>query len=143
MTKRDAILKGIARAAELHHALGSKARLRDGSRPLDIFAAIASFNIMVLFRPLDGLLGVYVPTPNGAGMMVSTQRDHHVQRFTAAHELGHHVLEHRTASLDINVGYAARGEKTGYDEQELEADSFAAAFLLPDWLIAAHARRQG
>jgi predicted secreted protein len=46
-------------------------------------------------------------------------------------------------SLDINVGYAARGEKTGYDEQELEADSFASEFLLPDWLIAAHARRQG
>ena len=52
--------------------------------------AIKAFKITVLFRPLEGLLGAYVPTPNSAGMLVTTQRDHHVQRFTAAHELGHH-----------------------------------------------------
>lgn len=142
MAKRDAILSGIARAAELHHSMGIRDQLRDGSRPMDVFAAIEALKIMVLFRPLDGLLGAYVPTPNSAGMLVTTQRDHHVQRFTAAHELGHHVLKHRTVSLDINVGYVGRGEKTGYDEQELEADSFAAEFMLPKWLIAAHARRQ-
>lgn len=143
MAKRDAILSGIARAAELHHQLGIREQLRDGSRPIDVFAAIEALKIMVLFRPLDGLLGAYVPTPNSAGMLVTTQRDHHVQRFTAAHELGHHVLEHRTVSLDFNVGYVGRGEKTGYDEQELEADSFAAEFMLPKWLIVAHAKRQG
>lgn len=143
MSKRDAILTGIARAADLHHELGVRTRLLDGGRPMDVFAAIESLKIMVLFRPLDGLLGAYVPTPNSAGMLVTTLRDHHVQRFTAAHELGHHVLKHRTVSLDINVGYVGRGEKSGYDEQELEADSFAAEFLLPKWLIAAHARRQG
>lgn len=143
MAKRDAILTGIARAAELHHKLGIRDRLMDGSRPMDVFAAIEALKIMVLFRPLDGLLGAYVPTPNAAGMLVTTLRGHHVQRFTAAHELGHHVLEHRTVSLDINVGYVGRGEKAGYDEQELEADSFAAEFLLPKWLIVAHARRQG
>lgn len=143
MAKRDAILNGIARANELHHQLGIRERLKDGSRPMDVFAAIEALRVMVLFRPLDGLLGAYVPTPNSAGMLVTTQRDHHVQRFTAAHELGHHVLQHRTVSLDINVGYVARGEKTGFDEQELEADSFAAEFLLPKWLIVAHARRQG
>lgn len=143
MTKRDAILSGIACAAELHHKLGFREQLRDGSRPMDVFAAIEALRIMLLFRPLDGLLGAYVPTPNSAGMLVTTKRDHHVQRFTAAHELGHHVLQHRTVSLDITVGYVGRGEKTGYDEQELEADSFAAEFMLPKWLIVAHARRQG
>lgn len=143
MAKRDAILAGIARAAELHHELGVRERLKDGSRPMDVFAAIEALKIMVLFRPLNGLLGAYVPTPNSAGMLITTLRDHHVQRFTAAHELGHHVLQHRTVSLDIKVGYVARGEKTGYDQQELEADAFAAEFLLPKWLIAAHARRQG
>ncbi|WP_412529159.1 ImmA/IrrE family metallo-endopeptidase [Burkholderia lata] len=143
MAKRDAILTGIARATELHHALGIRDRLKDGSRPMDVFAAIKALEITVLFRPLEGLLGAYVPTPNSAGMLVTTQRDHHVQRFTAAHELGHHVLAHRTVSLDINIGYVGRGERTGHDQQELEADSFAAEFLLPKWLIVAHARRQG
>lgn len=143
MAKRDAILNGIARAAELHRQLGIREQLRDGSRPIDVFAAIEVLKIMVLFRPLDGLLGAYVPTPHSAGILVTTQRDHHVQRFTAAHELGHHVLKHRTTSVDFKVGYVARGEKAGYDEQELEADSFAAEFMLPKWLIVAHARRQG
>jgi Zn-dependent peptidase ImmA (M78 family) len=143
MAKRDAILTGIARATELHHALGIRDRLKDGSRPMDVFSAIEALKITVLFRPLEGLLGAYVPTPNSAGMLVTTQRDHHVQRFTAAHELGHHVLKHRTVSLDINIGYVGRGEKTGHAHQELEADSFAAEFLLPKWLIVAHARRQG
>ena len=53
------------------------------------------------------------------------------------------MLQHRTVSLDINVGYVGRGEKTGYDQQELEADSFAGEFLLPKWLIVAHVKRQG
>lgn len=142
MARRDAILSGVSRAAELHDELKLRDRLRDGGRPMDVFAAIQAFNVVVLFRPLEGLLGAYVPTPNGAGMMVSTQRNHHVQRFTAAHELGHHVMEHHAPSLDLNIGYVARGERDGYDEQEIEADAFAAEFLLPSWLIAAHARRQ-
>jgi Zn-dependent peptidase ImmA (M78 family) len=143
MSRRDAVLTGISRAAELHHELKLRDRLRDGSRPVDVFAAIQAMKVMVLFRPLDGLLGAYVPAPNTAGMLVSTQRDHHVQRLTASHELGHHMLEHRAPSLDLNIGFVGRGEKSGYDEQEIEADAFAAEFLLPKWLIAAHARRQG
>ena len=69
MAKRDAILTGIARAAELQHELGIRELLKDGSRPMDVFAAIKALKVMVLFRPLDGLLGAYVPTPNSAGML--------------------------------------------------------------------------
>ncbi|MFG6412697.1 ImmA/IrrE family metallo-endopeptidase [Roseateles sp. DC23W] len=132
----------MAKAAELHKQFDLKARLRDGSGPIDVLSTIRDVGIMVLFRPLEGLLGAYVPTPSAAGMLVTTQRDHHVQRFTAAHELGHHVCGHSAPSLDVSVGFVARGEKDGYDAQEVEADAFAAEFLLPKWLITAHARRQ-
>lgn len=142
-TKRDAILNGIGRAAELHAELGLKAKLGTGDRAINVLGALQFFNIATLFRPLEGLLGAYVPTPRSAGVLITTLRDHHVQRFTAAHELGHHALEHRTVSLDTHVGFVARGEKEGYDYQEQEADAFAAEFLLPKWLLAAHARRQG
>jgi IrrE N-terminal-like domain/Chagasin family peptidase inhibitor I42 len=74
-------------------------------------------------------------------MLLTTQRNLHIQRFTAAHELGHHALGHQAVSMDHDVGFVARGERTGHADQELEADAFASAFLLPDWLIAAHARR--
>lgn len=50
-------------------------------------------------------------------------------------------MRHKVASLDAEVGFVARGENKGYDYQELEADSFAAEFLFPKWLIVAHAKR--
>lgn len=142
-TRRDATLRGVARAAEMHADLGLRGKLKAGDRPIDVLGAIRACGITILFRPLEGLLGAYVPTSRSAGMLITTKRDHHVQRFTAAHELGHHLMGHRTASLDINVGYAARGEKTGHNDQELEADAFASEFLLPKWLMVAHARRHG
>lgn len=140
-TRRDAILKGTARAAELHADLGLRAQLSKGDRPIDVLGAIRKLGVLVLCRPLDSLLGAYVPNGQAPGMLLTTRRTLHIQRFTAAHELGHHVLGHQAMSLDQDVGFVARGERTGHEPHELEADAFASAFLLPDWLIAAHARR--
>jgi Zn-dependent peptidase ImmA (M78 family) len=140
-TRRDAVLNGTTRAAELHAELGLRDRLKAGDRPVDVLEAISTIGLLVLFRPLNSLLGAYVPTARGAGMLVTTQRTLHIQRFTAAHELGHHVLSHQAVSLDEDVGFVARGEQAGHDSREIEADAFAAEFLLPKWLIVAHARR--
>jgi Zn-dependent peptidase ImmA (M78 family) len=140
-TRRDAILSGTSRAAELHAELGLRASLRGGDRPVDVLATIRELGVVVLFRKLDSLLGAYVPGADTPGMLLTTQRNLHIQRFTAAHELGHHVLGHQAMSMDKDVGFVARGEQAGHEPQELEADAFASAFLLPDWLIVAHARR--
>jgi Zn-dependent peptidase ImmA (M78 family) len=143
-TRRDAILNGAARAAELHAELGLRTSLRAGDRPVDVLSAIRELGILVLFRPLDSLLGAYLPmTGDVPGMLVTTRRTLHIQRFTAAHELGHHALGHRAISLDDDVGFVARGDQAGHEFQEVEADAFASAFLLPDWLMVAHARRHG
>lgn len=140
-SRRDAILSGAGRAAELHAELGLRKKLAAGDRPVDVLDVMRELGLMLLFRPLTSLLGAYLPSAGTPGVLITTQRDLHVQRFTAAHELGHHVLGHRAASLDTNVGYVGRGELANYDDQELEADSFAAEFLLPTWLIVAHAKR--
>jgi predicted secreted protein len=141
MNRRNAILSGASRAAELHTELGLRDRLAHGDGPVDIVDVVRQFGLFLLYRPLTSLLGAYLPGDGSAGVLVTTARDLHVQRFTAAHELGHHVFEHKVASFDEDVGYVARGERTGHNYQELEADSFAAEFLLPKWLIVAHARR--
>ena len=140
-TRREAALSGMSRAADLHTELGLRNKLRDGDRPVDVLETIHKMGLAVLFKPLQGLLGAYVPTAHAAGMLLTTERNLHIQRLTAAHELGHHVLEHRALSLDAEVGFVALGQGAGHDVQEVEADAFAAAFLLPDWLIVAHARR--
>lgn len=140
-SRRDSILSGASRAAELHTELGLRQKLASGDRPVDVMDVMREFGLTLLFRPLTTLLGAYLPSTRLPGVLITTQRDLHVQRFTAAHELGHHVLGHAAASLDTDVGYVGRGEPENYDNQELEADSFAAEFLLPKWLIVAHARR--
>lgn len=140
-SQRDAILSGASRAAELHTELGLRQQLSAGDRPLDVMDVMRQLGLTVLFKPLSSLLGAYLPGIDAPGVLITTQRDLHVQRFTAAHELGHHVLKHKIPSLDIDVGYVGRGDPTNYDNQELEADSFAAEFLLPTWLIVAHAKR--
>jgi len=140
-SRRDAILSGASRAAELHTELGLRKRLAAGDRPVDVMDVIRELGLTLLFRPLNSLLGAYLPGAGAPGVLITTQRDLHVQRFTAAHELGHYALQHMAASLDTDVGYVGRGDPANYDNQELEADSFAAEFLLPKWLIVAHAKR--
>src|SRR5437764_13366672 len=97
-TWRNAILTGVGRAAELHAELGLRNQLREGVRPIDVLETIHKMGLAMLFRPLKGLLGAYVPTTDSPGILLTTQRNLHIQRFTAAHELGHHVLEHRALS---------------------------------------------
>ncbi len=142
VSRRDAILTGVARATDLHERLGVRDELAAGDRAVDVLGAVQRLGLFLMFRPLDGLLGAYVPTRALSGILVTTKRDLHVQRFTAAHELGHHILEHKVLSLDAVVGFVGRGETSKHDHQEIEADAFAAEFLLPKWLIAAHLLRQ-
>ena len=139
--QRNAVLEGAARATEVHEELSLRSHLGDGRGPIDIFRVIMEMEIDFLFRPLDKLLGAFLPEPLG-GILVTTQRDLHVQRFTAAHELGHFLMNHE-ASLDDEslIGFAPRGQSHG-DLQEVAADAFASEFLMPRWLVAAHVRRQ-
>jgi Zn-dependent peptidase ImmA (M78 family)/predicted secreted protein len=145
---RLARLKGAKAAQRLLGIMEARKRISETSGQIDVLGVLASLEIMVVFRPLDGLLGAYLrgDTP---GVLLSTKRPPSVQRFTAAHELGHAVLEHkpsldsgdvlRRAASDIEgaspAGFASR-------LQEIEADAFAGEFLLPSWLIVHHAKTQ-
>ncbi|MEX0697740.1 MAG: protease inhibitor I42 family protein [Dongiaceae bacterium] len=140
MTRRDAILEGAQVAARIHDQLEIRRAVEASGGAIDVFGALLALDVALLFRPLDGLLGACLPGPT-PGVIVSTQRPLSVQRFTGAHELGHVALGHEV-SLD-GEEILGRSQTSGQDESELAADSFAAAFLLPKWLLQLHARRQG
>ena len=66
------------------------------------------------------------------------------QRFTIAHELGHYVLHQSAQPLFIDKRYRSGTTyyrdghaATGVDPHEIEANSFAAALLMPDDLVYA------
>ncbi len=138
-TVRDAILLGTRGATETHTAFRVRERVEDRDGPVDVFGAIADLGVSLLFRPLDGLLGACLRLPDvGAGILVTTRRGLHMQRFTAAHELGHFVLEH-DGSLDREICFP--GQTANRDLKEIAADAFAAEFLMPKWLFKYHAKR--
>ena len=66
------------------------------------------------------------------------------QRFTIAHELGHYVLHQSAQPLFIDKRYRSSATyyrdghtATGSSALEIEANSFAAALLMPDDLVYA------
>lgn len=141
-TANEVRLEAVAAAKQLHRTLRMKDRVTDGAGLVDVFDAIAELDIPLMFKPLDSALGLCLPKPL-RGIMVTTRRGIHIQRFTAAHELGHVILDHH-GSIDEDI--LERGplsSTNGRDLQEVAADAFAAEFLLPRWLYAHHIKAQG
>jgi Zn-dependent peptidase ImmA (M78 family) len=130
-------------AARLHQRLDLRQQIESRGGNVDVFAAVQSVDLPLLLRPLQGLLGAYLSEPS-PGVLVTTERPMSIQRFTAAHELGHFSLRHRPSLDDESMlrRMPMQSQPSG-DFQEVEADAFAVEFMMPRWLIAWHAARQG
>lgn len=137
-----AVRKATLEASRLHRDLAIQARAVHETGRVDVYDTIAKLDVPLVFTKLDGLLGVYLREPS-PGILVTTERPQRQQRFTAAHELGHHYLGHNPSLDDDSIlrrePFAGRA---GDDLQEIEAEAFAAAFLLPQWLLDHHCQRQ-
>lgn len=143
---RSAVLNGTMAAARLHNRLGTRAQVEARGGNIDIFGVINGLHIPLLLRPLKGLLGAYLNAP-APGILVTTERRMPVQRFTAAHELGHSHLLHDPSLDDEGILRRAMVQQASPTPpsghlQEIEADSFAIEFLTPRWLIKWHADQQ-
>lgn len=134
-------LEAVAAAKALHLDLESRARLELGEGQIDVFGAIESLGITLVFKPLTSALGLCLPSPL-RGIIITTERVLSIQRFTAAHELGHAVLDH-SGSIDRTLNYRSGFAADLHDLQEIAADAFAAEFLLPRWLYKYHIQKQG
>lgn len=141
-------------AARLHQKLAWRDGIEAHGGNVDVFGAIHAIDLPLLLRPLKGLLGAYLSEP-APGVLVTTQRPMSVQRFTAAHELGHFSMRHRPSLDDETIlrrmplaGLPVVPEKSlpaagaPAELQEVEADAFAVEFMMPRWLIHWHAARQ-
>jgi Zn-dependent peptidase ImmA (M78 family) len=143
VAKRDDILNAVLEADRLHKDFNTRARAESGLGRIDVFGMLVARDIPVLFRPLKSLLGAYIDDPD-KGVILTSQRPLPVQRFTAAHELGHEALGHE-ASLDGEdiLTRALFVTEAGYEPREVQANAFASQLLTPSWLIALHMKRQG
>lgn len=101
-----------------------------GSIPVDVERAAAVLGIRVQYEPMDDDMSGYLERRGEE--WVAGVNSHHSgvrQRFTIAHELGHFVL-HRTSQDNFRDVIFTR-RSMGRDLMEREADSFAAALLMP------------
>jgi Zn-dependent peptidase ImmA (M78 family) len=138
----SATRRGVLEASRLHRDFAIEAKVAHGAGRVDVYDTIARLNVALIFTKLEGLLGVYLREPS-PGVLVTTERPQNQQRFTAAHELGHHFLGHKPSLDDDSILRRAPFQPSaGDDLQEVEAEAFAASFLLPRWLLDWHCARQ-
>jgi Zn-dependent peptidase ImmA (M78 family) len=142
----SAVRNGSMAAARLHLQLRTRQKLAAHGGSVDVFDASLAIRLPLLLRPLKGLLGVYLPEPI-PGVLVTTERPLSIQRFTAAHEVGHFRLDHLPSLDDESIlrrmAMPNAAGMAGPNMQEVEADAFAVAFLMPRWLVEWHCHRQG
>ena len=109
------------------------------TRQVDVFSMCEDLELWLAFLPMDGLLGAFVPEGTG-GVLITDRRPITVQRYTAAHELGHWRLEH-------GHGLALDGEEHVFGaspaERERLAQMFAANLLMPPPLVLSLLTRIG
>lgn len=126
------------RASELHADLDI-----DLSQPVDVFRAVNELGLILAFGALGEASGVYLPGTPSAGIMVHEGHPRTRQRYTTAHELGHHIFGH-AAEVDLAPAQAlerAQGER--WPDHEKEAEAFAAWFLMPRRLLKSGLRHLG
>ncbi len=140
---RAAILRGMRAAIKLHRDLGTRDR-RDPSVRIDVYSTIAKLGALLMFKPLDPLLGAFMREGSATGVVITSRRPVGQQRFTASHELGHLVLEHEPHADGDEILRRAPLESLdrGVPLQEREADAFASYFLLPQFALAKLQKQQ-
>ncbi len=145
--ERAAILRGIRGAKRLQRDMGLDTGAARAQR-VDVFGCITRLGAMLMFQPLEPLLGAFLSEEGAAGIILSTRRSLGMQRFTGAHELGHLVLGHDPHADDEGIlrrapWATAASEEKPVSLQEREADAFASHFLLPPYLIKEQMALQG
>lgn len=129
--RRDAVFQAEVLLAELD--IGPNGRVR-------VFDVIEDVGVWLTFEPLDKLYGWYQRLDDAAGIVINASHPVSLQRFTAAHELGHHLLGH-TYSLDDERTIIDGGQ--GTDPNEVAAYTFAANVLMPLAAVEFHLARLG
>lgn len=111
----------------------------DQTRQIDVFGICEDLGLWLAFVPMDNLLGAFVPEGVG-GVLVTTQRPIPLQRYTAAHEIGHWRLDH-------GHGVALDGAEHVLGDTAVEVEQLAQVFagnlLMPPPLVFGVLERLG
>ncbi len=106
--------------------------------PVDVFDIIRERSIGLSFEEMEDDHSGLLLVENGTAQIAINRSHHcHRQRFSAAHELGHYVLHTEGRDrLFVDTSYRrSAASSTGTDVIEIEANRFAAALLMPRFIV--------
>ena len=98
---------------------------KQATYPINPFQMLTDMGVPFVFRPFKNYEGVYIPSEDPDDIPVvaiNLKRPIARQRFTAAHELCHHIKD-RNSGMMCQIGSRS--------EMERYAENFAAALLMP------------
>jgi hypothetical protein len=96
--------------------------------PCDIYETIEKEGLELQFMDVPSLEGMCLSEREVTRICVTAHRPWGRQRFTAAHELGHYILQHGS---QVDEMIESRNEETGIPDAEILADGFARFLLMP------------
>src|SRR5262245_11791069 len=112
--------------------------------PIDVEAIAGALGLTIFYKDLERSDVSAVLIADGDCASILINKDHAVvrQRFSIAHEIGHHVLGHQFEEgehVHVDRGHMVsfRGPRasTGENLREVEANQFAASLLMPRKLL--------
>jgi Zn-dependent peptidase ImmA (M78 family) len=114
--------------------------------PVDVVELAETLGVAVIHRPFDegDLSGILIR--RGDRDVIGVNKTHTLerQRFTIAHELGHRALHpgrELIVDFPIRVNYRDRTSSMATDREEIEANAFAAALLMPERMLRTYLDR--
>ena len=125
-------IQAIAAANRLRNRLGVSE-----DEVVNPFAAIRDLGGVLAFQQNAGPLGLTVRIGRKIGVQINASFSEHIQRYTAAHELGHIALVHdgvKVDGQDVILGFTR-------DPDEIAAQLFAGSFLMPQYLLTGTLQR--
>jgi len=117
--------------------------LRIGSMEIDVKLLASKKGIkLVEYDFGEDISGVLLYDGKEATIGYSRNNGYNRQRFTIAHELGHFTLGHQRKGVFVDTPdkyfppkFRNKDSSTGENTQEIEANAFAAALLMPEKLV--------
>lgn len=103
--------------------------------PIPIERIARSLGLLIRFEPLDSDLSGFLYRDGDQGVVgVNSSHPKTRKRFTIAHEIGHFLL-HQAEKFHVDrqvfVRFRDNLSSQGIDEEEMEANLFAAEILMP------------
>jgi Zn-dependent peptidase ImmA (M78 family) len=121
-------------AKRLAADLLKRGRVRKAPIPVEKLAAL--LNAEIVLQPFSGEISGIIHRNKDGRAVIGVNSSHPIQRqrFTIAHEIGH-LLLHTDENLHVDknfpIGLRSGSSSKAEDENEIEANQFAAALLMP------------